>query len=119
MSPPPPAFAAAEAVLNPAELFARTCAGCHAGGSNVVEPGATLRAPDLARAGLASGATGAADVDALYDVIYGGRRKMPGYGETCAPKGQCTFGARLSDEVIRSLAAYVAEQAAAGWPAGQ
>jgi cytochrome c6 len=42
---------------------------------------------------------------------------MPGYGAECAPRGQCTFGARLSDADIASLAAFVAQQAAAGWPA--
>jgi len=40
---------------------------------------------------------------------------MPGFGENCAPKGQCTFAARLSDETIRDLAAYVSKQAAADW----
>ena len=43
---------------------------------------------------------------------------MPGYGEGCAPRGQCTFGARLSDADVDKLAAYVLEQAAAGWPSG-
>jgi cytochrome c6 len=52
--------------LNAPELFARTCAGCHAGGGNVVDMAHSLRAPDLARDGLE-------DTSALYDVIYRGR----------------------------------------------
>jgi len=41
---------------------------------------------------------------------------VPGYGEACAPKGACTFGARLSAESVALLAQFVAEQTAAGWP---
>jgi hypothetical protein len=52
--------------LNAPELFARTCAGCHAGGGNVVDMSHSLRAPDLARDGLT-------DTTALYDVIYRGK----------------------------------------------
>lgn len=43
------------------------------------------------------------------------QNKMPGFGEKCAPRGQCTFAARLSDESIRDLATYVQTQAAADW----
>ena len=63
---------------------------CHAAGGNVVQAGATLFPADLTRNGVN-------DAVAVYDIIYGGKGKMPGYGEGCAPKGQCTFGARLSD----------------------
>jgi cytochrome c6 len=51
----------------------------------------------------------------VYDIIYGGKGKMPGYGEGCAPKGQCTFGARLADEDVKGLAEYVIERSAAEW----
>ena len=97
-----PSFASSE------ELFTRTCAGCHAAGGNVVQAGATLFPADLTRNGIN-------DADAVYDIIYGGKGKMPGYGEGCAPKGQCTFGARLSDEDVRGLAGYVLERSAAEW----
>lgn len=40
---------------------------------------------------------------------------MPGFGTECAPKGQCTFGPRLSDDDIKSLADFVLAKAAAGW----
>ncbi len=40
---------------------------------------------------------------------------MPGYGEACAPKGACTFGARLDAEEIDALAAFVLERAGEDW----
>ena len=91
-----------------AELFNKTCAGCHAAGGNVVQAGATLFPADLQRNGVS-------DVDTIYDVISKGRNKMPGYGEECAPKGQCTFGPRLSDEDVRELSTYVLAQSKEGW----
>jgi cytochrome c6 len=102
--------AAPAAVLNTPDLFARTCGGCHTGGGNVVELGATLRSDDLARNGYS-------DAASVAKVIAGGKGKMYGFGEGCAPKGACTFGARLSDADIDRLAAFVLEQAKAGWPA--
>ena len=97
-----PAFASSE------ELFTKTCAGCHAAGGNIVQAGATLFPDDLKRNGID-------DAAAVYDIIYGGKGKMPGYGEGCAPKGQCTFGARLADEDVKGLAEYVIERSAAEW----
>jgi len=97
------------AQLNPPELFAKTCAGCHAGGGNVVEGGQTLRSADLARNGLS-------DEASLASLIANGRRKMPGYGEECTPRGACTFGPRLSASDIAALARFVSLQAEAGWP---
>ena len=90
------------------EAFTKNCAGCHAAGGNVVAAGATLRAPDLAQNGVDT-------LDAVTRVVALGKGKMPGYGEACAPKGQCTFGPRLSSEDIASLASYVLDNAAAGW----
>ena len=80
----------------------------------MLEASRSLRADDLARNGLGPGD---AQAEALYTLIYAGKAKMPGYGELCAPRGQCTFGARLSEAQIRELAAFVAAQAAAGWRA--
>ena len=54
-------------------------AGCHAGGGNVVQAGASLFTGDLQRNGLTS-------TDAVYELIYKGKGKMPGYGVNCAPK---------------------------------
>ena len=55
-------------------------------------------------------------VEAIYDVIYRGKGKMPGFGYDCVPKGQCTFGPRLSDEEIQQLSEYIVEQGKLGWP---
>lgn len=102
-----PVSSSAESIDAPA-LFLRTCAGCHAGGGNVVSPGNTLFEADLSRNGLLSS-------EKLFEVIYSGRGKMPGYGANCAPKGACTFAARLSDEEVKALADLVLERAGKGW----
>ncbi|KAI5054936.1 hypothetical protein GOP47_0030081 [Adiantum capillus-veneris] len=92
--------------------FQRSCVGCHVGGGNIIQPGATLTASDLQRNGLSS-------IDDIYKIIYSGKGRMPGFGELCAPRGQCTFGPRLSDEQIRSLAEFVRLQADQGWKNSQ
>ncbi|KAH7294102.1 hypothetical protein KP509_28G056700 [Ceratopteris richardii] len=88
--------------------FQRACIGCHIGGGNIIQPGATLSASDLQRNGMSS-------VNDLYKIIYSGKGRMPGFGEQCAPRGQCTFGPRLTDEQIQSLAEFVRLQADQGW----
>lgn len=90
-------------------LFQRSCAGCHDRGGNILQPGATLSAADLQKNGIAS-------VDDIFKITYFGKGRMPGFGEQCTPRGQCTFGPRLSDEDIRSLAEFVRLQAEKGWP---
>lgn len=99
---PPPALAGAP------ETFAMKCAGCHMNGGNVLQAGATLSSEDLQRNGRST-------PEALYEIIYGGKGKMPGFGADCAPKGACTFGARLADEEVREQAEYVLARAAEGW----
>ncbi|MGA0006449.1 MAG: c-type cytochrome [Burkholderiaceae bacterium] len=86
----------------------RGCVGCHAAGGNVVNGSATLFAKDLERNGLNT------KLD-VAKVIELGRGKMPGYGEACAPRGACTFGARLDASEIDALATYVLERAANDW----
>jgi len=88
--------------------FKQNCAGCHAAGGNVVQAGATLFPADLERNGVN-------DAETIYALIYKGKNKMPGYGVGCAPRGQCTFGARMSDDDVRGLAEYVLEQSQHGW----
>ncbi|KAG4906351.1 hypothetical protein AAZX31_20G019000 [Glycine max] len=46
----------------------------------------------------------------------GGNIIQPGFGKECMPRGQCTFGARLEDEDIKTLAEFVKLQADQGWP---
>ncbi|KIZ03020.1 Cytochrome c6 [Monoraphidium neglectum] len=91
-----------------ADSFAVKCAGCHVGGGNVQQPGATLFTEDLQRNGRAT-------PEGLYEIIYKGKGKMPGFGKDCAPRGQCTFGPRFSDEEVQDMASYVLDRAAAGW----
>ena len=57
--------------------FAQT--GCHAGGGNIVQAGASLQTGDLQK-------NGAASTDAIYKLIYSGKGKMPGYGKECTPR---------------------------------
>lgn len=90
------------------QTFSTTCAGCHAGGGNIVKREATLKLSDLSKYGLDS-------PEALFDIIYFGKGSMPGYGEKCQPRGQCTFGKRLNDDEIRSLATYIIENAREEW----
>jgi len=44
-----------------------------------VQSGATLRTGDLQKNGML-------DPEALYNLIYKGKGKMPGYGINCAPR---------------------------------
>ena len=91
-----------------AATFENTCAGCHAGGGNIVKRDATLSLSDLQKYGLDG-------PDALYSIIYNGNGSMPGYGTDCAPKGKCTFGKRLSDSEISDVATYILNKAKSGW----
>ncbi|KAB1228314.1 Cytochrome c6, chloroplastic [Morella rubra] len=90
-------------------LFRRACIGCHDGGGNIIQPGATLFAKDLQRNGVEG-------EDEIYHLTYYGRGRMPGFGENCTPRGQCTFGPRLQEEEIKLLAKFVKLQADQGWP---
>jgi len=99
---------AAPAMADAEATFQMKCAGCHAGGGNIVERGATLFPEDLARNGYGG-------PEEIYAIVYSGKGKMPGFGADCAPRGQCTFGPRLSDEEVRGVAEFVARQAEGGW----
>lgn len=93
---------------NVALLFQNTCAGCHAGGGNIVRRDATLVYGDLQKFSVTS-------PEQLYDLIYNGRGSMPGYGEKCSPKLACTFAKRLSDNEINELSLFVLDKATNGW----
>lgn len=102
-------IAGASFAAEPAEVFQRSgCIGCHAGGGNIVQAGASLQTNDLQK-------NGAATTDAIYKLIYSGKGKMPGYGKDCTPRGKCTFGPRLPAEDIQRLSQYVLDQAAVKW----
>lgn len=78
-------------------------------GGNILQPGATLFLKDLERNGVAT-------EEELYNITYYGKGRMPGFGEKCTPRGQCTFGPRLSEDDISLLASFVKSQAENGWP---
>ncbi|XP_015577842.2 cytochrome c6, chloroplastic isoform X2 [Ricinus communis] len=92
-----------------ATLFSRSCIGCHDAGGNLIQPGATLFMKDLQRNGVDS-------EEEIYKITYFGKGRMPGFGQNCTPRGQCTFGPRLQDEEIKLLAEFVKSQADQGWP---
>ncbi|KAI5667647.1 hypothetical protein M9H77_17500 [Catharanthus roseus] len=92
-----------------ASLFSRSCIGCHAEGGNIIQPGATLFLKDLLRNGVDT-------KDEIYRITYSGKGRMPGFGENCTPRGQCTFGPRLQEDEIKVLAEFVKLQADQGWP---
>lgn len=102
-------MASSSHAAEPAEVFQRSgCVGCHAGGGNIVQGGASLQTNDLQK-------NGAATTDAIYKLVYYGKGKMPGYGKECSPRGKCTFGPRIPDEDIQRLSQYVLDQAALKW----
>lgn len=93
---PPPALG-----LSPSgpgeQLFVNHCAGCHVHGGNIIRRGRTLRLEALKRNGLA-------DPAAIAAVAASGRGQMSAYGEVLGPGGP------------EAVAAWVWEQAQAGWP---
>ncbi|KAL5731429.1 hypothetical protein ACHQM5_004157 [Ranunculus cassubicifolius] len=89
-------------------LFNKACIGCHVAGGNIIQPGATLFSDDLVR-------NDAETEEKIYEITYSGKGRMPGFGQNCTPRGQCTFGPRLKDEEIKILAEFVRSQADQGW----
>lgn len=105
----PPESMAEPVVSRGAALFQKACIGCHDMGGNILQPGATLFNNDLQRNGVAT-------EEDIYNITYFGKGRMPGFGEKCTPRGQCTFGPRLQEDEIKLLAEFVKLQADKGWP---
>ncbi|PWA89329.1 cytochrome c [Artemisia annua] len=125
---PPVSYGQAIETQRGASLFGRACIGCHDAGGNILQPikvltnqpslllpiyvffqGATLFLKDLQRNGVDT-------EEEIYRITYYGKGRMPGFGELCTPRGQCTFGARLKEDEIKVLADFVKSQADKGWP---
>ncbi|XP_051126180.1 cytochrome c6, chloroplastic isoform X2 [Andrographis paniculata] len=114
---PPPAVSAGQTVdveKGGSSLFRRACIGCHDAGGNIIQPGATLFLEDLQRNGVDT-------EEEIFKVTYYGKGRMPGFGEKCTPRGQCTFGPRLTEDEIKVLAGFVKSLAdqglgGGGWP---
>jgi cytochrome c6 len=79
-----------------AKVFGANCAACHMGGKNMVNPAKTLQKADLDQYQMAS-------LDAIKTQVTNGKAAMP------------SFKGKLTDEQIENVAAYVLEQAEAGW----
>ncbi|KAI3518874.1 hypothetical protein L1887_07729 [Cichorium endivia] len=118
---PPVSYAQAIDVQRGASLFGHACIGCHDArwkhnttsefnsSNNRSIFGATLFLKDLQRNGVDT-------EEEIYRITYYGKGRMPGFGEMCTPRGQCTFGARLKEDEIKLLANFVKSQADQGWP---
>ena len=79
-----------------AEVFAKNCNSCHAGGKNIMNPAKTLSLNDLKSNNMDSEA-------AIITLVTDGKPPMP------------AFGKMLSEEQIKNVAAYVMQQAQEGW----
>jgi cytochrome c6 len=82
-----------------AQLFQAHCAGCHLQGGNIIRRRKTLKLAALEREGRASEA-------AIAAIAAGGVGQMSGYG------------AVLGEDGTAAVAAWVWQQAQAGWPRG-
>jgi cytochrome c6 len=80
-----------------AQLFELHCAGCHVNGGNIIRRGKTLKLAALERENRASEA-------AIAAIAAAGVGQMSGYG------------AVLGEEGTAEVAAWVWQQALAGWP---
>ena len=88
-----------QARWNGAQLFANHCAGCHVNGGNVIRRGRTLKLKALERNDIDS-------PGAIAAIAAAGIGQMGGYGEVLGEGGP------------EAVAAWVWQQAQAGWPRG-
>lgn len=79
-----------------AEVFAKNCSACHSGGKNIMNPSKSLSINDLKSNNVDS-------ETAIITLVTSGKAPMPAFGTT------------LSEEQIKNVAAYVMQQANAGW----
>ncbi len=78
------------------DIFDKTCASCHAGGNNIMNPDKTLKQESLEKNGVNN-------LAAIKALVAKGNGPMP------------AFGASLDAAQIDSVAAYVLEQSKKGW----
>jgi cytochrome c6 len=78
------------------EVFSKNCTACHAGGKNIMNPAKTLSLNDLKSNQRDS-------EGAIVTLVTNGIPPMPAFGKS------------LSEEQIKNVAAYVIQQANAGW----
>ncbi len=92
--------APAWAMADGGQVFSNTCAQCHAGGENLIEPTKTLKKAAL-EATLANYSSG--HEEAIIAQVTNGKGGMPPFGDT------------LSASDIADVAAYVESMANSGW----
>lgn len=79
-----------------AEVFSVNCAGCHSNGGNIIRGGKNLKQKALKRYGMDSIAN-------IANLVTNGKNIMPSYK------------ARLSEQQIMDVSAYVLSQAETDW----
>lgn len=79
-------------INNGQTIFTANCAGCHAGGKNVIDASKTLDIDALERNNMNS-------ADSIITQVTNGKVSMP------------AFGTRLSEEDIEDVASFVLSQA--------
>ncbi|MEA5552794.1 c-type cytochrome [Anabaena cylindrica UHCC 0172] len=77
-------------------VFTANCASCHAGGKNLVQADKSLKKEDLEKYGIYSAA-------GIVAQVTNGKNAMPAFKDN------------LKADQIENVAAYVLEQAEAGW----
>jgi len=80
-----------------ASLFENHCSGCHLQGGNIIRRGKTLKLAALQRQGITS-------PEAVATIAAAGVGQMGGYGDVLGAEG------------VERVAAWVWQQAEAGWP---
>jgi cytochrome c6 len=95
-----PVPAIATELQSGAEVFEVHCAGCHVNGGNIIRRGKNLKQKALEKNGYST-------VEAIAQIVTNGKSNMSAYKD------------RLTPEQIQTVAAYVLEQAAAGWQKSQ
>lgn len=83
-------------VATAAEVFSANCAGCHINGSNIIRRGKNLKQKALKKYGMDSIAN-------ISNLVTNGKGIMPAYK------------ARLSEQQIIDVSAYVLSQAETDW----
>ncbi len=86
----------AESAPTGERLFNYYCAGCHAGGGNIVRRGKTLKLRALERNHVET-------IEAIVELVTNGKANMSAFGD------------RLTPEQIQTVSRYVLEQAQNNW----
>mgnify|MGYP001791504757 CR=1 FL=1 len=89
-------IATTPATATAAEVFSANCAGCHINGSNIIRRGKNLKQKALKKYGMDSIAN-------ISNLVTNGKGIMPAYK------------ARLSEQQIIDVSAYVLSQAKTDW----